>query len=55
MSVSTSGPETIAEIRRHTDTCLLSFSRGKYSIAAWIELRRHFPRIEPFYCYRCPQ
>lgn len=52
--VSMNGLETIQEIRRRTDTILLSFSRGKDSIAAWVELRQHFPRIEPFYCYRIP-
>ena len=44
----------IEEIRRRTDTILLSFSRGKDSIAAWLEVRKYFPRVIPFYCYRIP-
>jgi len=44
----------IQEIRRRTDIVLLSFSRGKDSIAAWLEVRKHFPRVIPFYCYRIP-
>ena len=44
----------LEEIRRRTDTILLSFSRGKDSIAAWLEVRKYFPRVIPFYCYRIP-
>lgn len=35
-------------------TCLLSFSAGKDSIAAWLELRRYFARIVPVYLYLIP-
>jgi hypothetical protein len=41
------GEETISEIRRRHDTCVLAFSRGKDSIAAWLALRPHFERIIP--------
>jgi 3'-phosphoadenosine 5'-phosphosulfate sulfotransferase (PAPS reductase)/FAD synthetase len=34
--------------------CLLSFSCGKDSIAAWLQLRRFFPRIVPVYMYLVP-
>jgi hypothetical protein len=44
----------ISELQRRTDTVLLSFSRGKDSIAAWLAIRPHFKRIIPFYCYRVP-
>lgn len=36
------------------DTCLLSFSCGKDSIAAWLKLREHFSRIVPVYMYLVP-
>lgn len=38
--------ERIAE--ESEGVCLLGFSRGKDSIAAWLHLRRHFKRIIPF-------
>jgi hypothetical protein len=34
--------------------CLLAFSTGKDSIGAWIQLRRHFDTITPFYLYLVP-
>ena len=34
--------------------CLLSFSCGKDSIGAWLQLRRHFTRIEPVFMYLIP-
>lgn len=34
--------------------CLLSFSRGKDAIAAWLQLRKHFDRVVPFYLYQVP-
>lgn len=34
--------------------CILSFSAGKDSIAAWLQLRRYFPRIVPFHMYLVP-
>jgi len=36
------------------DTCFLSFSAGKDSIAAWIQVRRYFKRVIPFYLYLVP-
>lgn len=36
------------------DTCLLSFSGGKDSLAAWLQLRRFFSRVLPVYLYRIP-
>lgn len=35
--------------------CMLSFSAGKDSIATWLELRRHFTRVVPVYCYLVPE
>lgn len=34
--------------------CLLSFSRGKDSIAAWLQLRRFFKKIYPIFRYLVP-
>jgi len=36
------------------DTCILAFSTGKDSIAAWLQLRKYFKRIIPYYCYLIP-
>lgn len=35
-------------------TCFLGFSRGKDSIAAWLQLRKFFTRIIPFHCASAP-
>ena len=35
-------------------TVILSFSLGKDSVAAWIQLRRFFPHIVPYYLYLIP-
>lgn len=48
------GSQTIATIRAKTDTILLAFSGGKDAIAAWLECRKHFPRVIPFYMYLVP-
>ena len=34
--------------------CFLGFSRGKDSIAAWLQLRRFFDRVIPFHCASVP-
>lgn len=39
---------------RHNGETLLSFSCGKDSLAAWLQLRRHFKKIVPFYLYYVP-
>ena len=41
-------------VAERTDTVLLSFSRGKDAIGAWIELRRYFKRVIPYYAYLVP-
>jgi len=44
------GDELCRYVREQTgDTALLAFSRGKDAIAAWLQLREHFPRVVPFY------
>lgn len=48
------GQALIDQIRQDGDTIFLAFSCGKDSIAAWLTLRDHFPKIIPFYKYRIP-
>ncbi len=36
------------------DQVILAFSCGKDSIGAWLQLRRFFRRIVPYYCYLIP-
>ena len=36
------------------DTVILAFSTGKDSIAAWLQLRKYFRRVIPFYKYVVP-
>lgn len=54
MTAYKTGSETIDWVRIRTDTILLAFSCGKDSIALWLELRKHFARIIPFYMYLVP-
>lgn len=50
-----SGEETIRQVaREYGGTCLLSFSAGKDSVAAWLALRPHFARLVPVYYYCVP-
>lgn len=44
--------EEIAQLT--SGTCLLGFSRGKDSIAAWIYLKQFFHTIIPFHCASIP-
>lgn len=37
------------------DTAILAFSTGKDSIAAWLQMRKYFKRIVPYYCYVVPE
>jgi len=46
--------QVIAVIQQESDTCLLSFSRGKDSLTAWIILREAGFRIVPFHCEIVP-
>lgn len=42
------GQETIAAIREKTPDVLVSFSRGKDSLATFLALRDHFDRVVPY-------
>lgn len=47
--------ELCAGMAKECDTALLAFSTGKDSIAAWLQMRKHFKRIIPYYCYIVPE
>lgn len=53
MEYSTSD-ELCEQMARECDTAILAFSTGKDSIAAWLQMRRYFKRIIPYYCYSVP-
>lgn len=46
--------EMCAVMAAECDTCILAFSTGKDSIAAWLQLRKYFKTIVPYYCYTIP-
>lgn len=46
--------ELCARLAETHDTVLLSFSRGKDSIAAWLQCRKFFRRIVPYHLYLVP-
>lgn len=51
-------PETESLCRNVAETsggvAILSFSRGKDSVAAWLYMRKFFPKIIPFHCASVP-
>lgn len=49
-----SGDELCAKMAEECDTCILAFSTGKDSIAAWLQVRKFFRRVVPYYCYLVP-
>jgi hypothetical protein len=52
-TVPWSSEKVIEVIGNVTDTVLLSFSRGKDALAAWLAIRDHFT-VVPFYMYSTP-
>lgn len=50
----TNSAELCEQMAAECDTCILAFSTGKDSIAAWLQLRKYFKRIIPYYCYLIP-
>ena len=46
--------ELCRKMAEECDTAILAFSTGKDSIAAWLQLRKYFKRIIPYYCYTVP-
>lgn len=55
MTAYKTGAEAIQEVRSESDTILLAFSCGKDSIGAWLECRKHFRRVIPFYMVLVPE
>lgn len=49
-----SGEELCQQMAQECDTAILAFSTGKDSIAAWLQMRKYFKRIVPYYCYCVP-
>lgn len=49
-----SGSELCEQMAQECDTAILAFSTGKDSIAAWLQMRRYFRKIVPYYCYVVP-
>lgn len=48
------GEEVIATVRAHQSKTLLSFSRGKDAVAAWLAIRDHFDEVIPFHLDTVP-
>lgn len=46
--------ELCEQMAAECDTAILAFSTGKDSIGAWLQMRKHFKRIIPYYCYSVP-
>ena len=50
----TNSDELCEQMAQECDTVLLSFSCGKDSIASWIQCRKYFKHIIPYYRYLVP-
>ena len=50
----TTSAELCEQMARECDTAILAFSCGKDSIAAWLQMRKYFKHIVPYYCYIVP-
>lgn len=46
--------ELCEKMAAECDTAILAFSTGKDSIATWLQLRKYFKRIIPYYLYVIP-
>ena len=49
------GAELCEKMAKECDTAILAFSTGKDSIAAWLQLKKYFKRIIPYYLYVVPK
>lgn len=49
------GAELCEKMAQECDTAILAFSTGKDSIAAWLQMRKYFKRIIPYYLYVVPE
>ena len=50
----TNSDELCERMAQECDTCLLSFSCGKDSVASWLQCRKYFKHIIPYYRYLVP-
>lgn len=46
--------ELCEQMAQECDTAIIAFSTGKDSIAAWLQMRKYFKHIIPYYCYTVP-
>jgi len=46
--------ETIAQVKAINPVCMISFSRGKDAMAAYLNIREHFERVVPYTYYVVP-
>ena len=51
---ASSGESLCRTMAEECDTAILAFSTGKDSIAAWLQLRKYFKHVIPYYCYTVP-
>lgn len=49
-----SSAELCEKMAAECDSAILSFSTGKDSIASWLQMRKYFKRIIPYYTYYIP-
>ena len=45
----TTGDELCEQMSKECDTCLIAFSSGKDSVASWLQCRKYFKNIIPYY------
>lgn len=50
----TNSAELCEQMASECDTAIIAFSTGKDSIASWLQMRKYFKRIIPFYNYYIP-
>lgn len=46
--------ELCEQMAAECDTAIVAFSTGKDSICAWLQMRKYFKHIIPYYCYTVP-
>lgn len=51
---TSTGADLCRTMAEECDTAILAFSTGKDSIAAWLQMRKYFKRVIPYYCYTVP-
>ena len=50
----TNSDELCEQMAKECDTCIMSFSIGKDSIGSWLQVRKYFKHIVPFYNWFLP-